>query len=317
MSGLDPRTARRIGEAAGDFAARMQSGVPMARCTSAGVGGPVPFLVAPTDTARLDGLLAALRETGAEVRVLGNGTNLLVEDGGGPWVVVRLGGTGGEVHIEGGRVTAPAGWSLPHLVRRALRDGLRGLEHAEGIPGTVGGAVRGNAGAFGGDMGKVVRRVTALREGTVERVETREAEFGYRSSPVGPGDVILEVEMEMGPDDPEALRAEAAGYRARRLASQPVGVRSAGCVFKNPEGDAAGRLIDSAGLKGTRVGGASVSPVHANFFVNEGGATAADFLDLIDLVAARVSQAHGVDLETEVEIWRSPGAGGGTGGGRP
>jgi len=314
MSGLPPQTARRIEEVARDFAVRMQPDVPMARCTSAGVGGPVPFLLAPTDLSRLGALFAALRETGAEVRVLGNGTNVLVEDGGGPWVVVRLGGTGGEVGIEGGTVTAPAGWSLPHLVRLALRAGLRGLEHAEGIPGTVGGAVRGNAGAFGGTMGGVVRRVAVLRGGKVEKVETREEEFGYRSSPIAAGEVVLEVEMGLAPDDPVVLKAEAAAYRARRLANQPVGVRSAGCVFKNPEGDAAGRLIDRAGLKGTRVGGASVSPVHANFFVNEGGATAADFLELIALVAGEVSKRHGVDLETEVEIWRSPGAEGRTGG---
>lgn len=303
MSRLAPESTARVEEACRDLDARWERDVPLARHTSAGVGGPVPFVIQPRGAEGVPELVEALRSTGEEIRALGNGTNLLVGDDGGPWLILRFGGVGGEPRVDGTRVTAPAGMSLPWLARATAKAGLRGLEHAEGIPGTVGGSTVGNAGCYGRDMSAVVQGARLLREGRLERVELGADDFGYRSSPFGGDDLLLEIEMELAEDDPEAIRADAARHRRHRLASQPIGTRSAGCVFRNPGDDSAGRLIDAAGLKGERIGGARVSEVHANFLVNEGGATAADFTALIDRIIERVHERFGVELVPELRFW--------------
>lgn len=305
---LSPVTADRIRSLCREHLAPVEEQAPMSRYTSAGVGGQVPFVIQAPEArkaARLAAELRGLEEGGEfELRPLGNGTNLLVDDGGGAWVVLHFGGLGTKPRLTGHRVTAPAGMSLPYLVRNTIEAGLRGLEHAEGIPGTVGGSVAGNAGCYGGDMGRVVRHVHLLRDGRETRLEVGPADFGYRCSPVQSGDIVLEVEMELEEDDVEAIKTDRKGYRRRRLQSQPIGQRSAGCVFKNPEGDSAGRLIDAAGLKNTSVGGARVSEVHANFLVNDGGATAADFLALIEQIQETVQHQFGIGLETEIQVWQ-------------
>lgn len=307
---IAPALMNRVTELCKEHGATLEKNAPLARFTSAGVGGAVPAVASPTRADSVAALVSDLRGEGLEVRPLGNGTNLLVDDEGGPWVVLRLGGMSGPMTRDGQRVTAPAGMSLPFLVRETVKAGLRGLEHAEGIPGTVGGSTFGNAGCYGGDMGHVVRRIRLLRDGRDTWIEVESDDFGYRCSPVLDGDVILSVELELAEDEVEAIRRDKAGYRRKRLESQPIGRRSAGCVFKNPEGESAGRLIDLAGLKGSRIGGAAVSEVHANFLINEGNATTRDFLNLIERIQDTVQDRFDVDLETEIQIWFASPEGG-------
>jgi UDP-N-acetylmuramate dehydrogenase len=207
--------------------------------------------------------------------------------------------------VTGNRARVAAGFPVPRLVQRLQKAGLAGLEFAEGIPGSVGGAVRMNAGWHEGEFGPRVRSlITVTRRGEIEEIDCGEGFFAYRKSP-GLGDrVVAEATLELTPDDPARIAERMRGFRDHRVQTQPTGERNAGCMFKNPPGDHAGRLIDQSGLKGTRLGGAEVSSIHANFFVNRGGATAADVLALIDKVRDEVRSRTGVDLESEVVTWR-------------
>jgi UDP-N-acetylmuramate dehydrogenase len=190
------------------------------------------------------------------------------------------------------------------LVRECVRRGLGGLEFAEGIPGTVGGTLFMNAGSYGGQMSDVVREVTYFDAGgTLHHRAVGPGDFSYRKSPFGAGEVIVEAVYQLTPGDPARLEERLREISGRRMKSQPPGERSAGCVFKNPPGDSAGRLIDALGLKGLSVGGASVSQVHGNFIVNRGDATAQDVLDLIDLIKKSVHEKSGVTLQEEAIIW--------------
>jgi UDP-N-acetylmuramate dehydrogenase len=239
-------------------------------------------------------------------RVLGGGSNVLADDGDLPFVVLDLGAAGQAAAWEGCRARVPAGLPLSAVLRESLKRGCAGLEWAAGLPGSVGGAVVGNAGAFGGDVARHVRAVALLSaDGTVRRHEVAAGDFGYRRSFVRQGEVVLEVELELAPGDPVAMRAEVDRVNRIRTASQPKGGHSCGCIFKNPAGDHAGRLVDGLGLKGRRVGGAFVSPAHANFIVNDGTATATDVLRLIDLIRAEVRERAGVELELEIRAWRA------------
>jgi UDP-N-acetylmuramate dehydrogenase len=297
---------RSVEEIARDYGCALQWEVPLARLTSAGVGGPAPFLLHPGDPATVADLLSELRAAGETVRVIGSGTNLLAADAGVPWGVLRLSRIERAPRFEGNRVIAPAGCSLPALVRLAVERGLGGIEFGEGIPGSLGGGVVMNAGAFGGEIGPRVRRVSLLRgDGVLEDREPDAGTFGYRSSAFTEEELLLEIELELEPADPERLRDAVRDFRRRRIASQPVGKRTSGCVFRNPPGDSAGRLIDACGLKGRRRGAVVVSERHANFLVNEGGAKANDFFALMEEVREEVLRQTGVELEDEVRIWRS------------
>ncbi len=265
---------------------------PMARCTTLKVGGPADFLVEPRGDEELSAVFRAAAECGLPVRLLGGGANLLVRDEGVRGAVVRLANLN---RRDGDRVEA--GHSLPRLVRQTLAEGLGGLDGLAGVPGTVGGAIRMNAGGRHGEIGSVVRYVDVMTPaGEFRRVPRSEAGFRYRGNGLD-GDVVVAAGLDLRPD-PEA-RGRYEAVMAEKRKSQPLDRPSAGCVFKNPPGMHAGRIIDACGLKGTRVGGARVSERHANFIVNEGGAAASDVFRLIDLIREKAP----VPLELEVQVW--------------
>ena len=277
--------------------------VPFERLTLLGIGGLCRWLFEPTTEDEAQAFVRTCAKEGLPYRVLGGGSNLLVL-GDIEEPVLRLRLEGSPV-VSGVKLTAPASHGHIPLAEAAAQAGLSGLEWAGGIPGTLGGAIRMNAGAHGGEWVQVLARYRFLTpEG--ERVEKapEPGEFAYRWSWLREGRVVLAAAARLAEGDPERIRALLADHKARRTATQPKGRRSAGCIFKNPPGTSAGRLIDEAGLKGTRVGDAEVNPVHANFLVNLGHATPAQFTELMDLVRTRVKERHGVELETEVEIWR-------------
>lgn len=275
------------------------------------VGGEAAAFMKPGDGEALTSIVRELHAQGVPYRVLGGGSNLLAADGPLPFVVVQATAAATAPVFEGARVRVSASLSLAALLRECLKRGLAGLEWAAGLPGSVGGAVVGNAGAFGGEMGPSVREVLLMNpDGTVQRHHAQQGDFSYRRSFVGPRQLVLEVVLELEPSDPDTVRAEFNRVNAQRAGSQPKGGHSSGCMFKNPPGDAAGRLIDSCGLKGLRHGGASVSERHANFIVNDGEATAADILAVMNDVRETVKRETGVDLEPEVRVWSAQPEGG-------
>ncbi len=276
--------------------------VPLDRYTSFRIGGPAALLVTPLDRDDLKAALAFARSEGLPVLVVGGGSNLLVRDGGlrGIAVHLRL-----FQHLErlGEQVEAGAGVRVSRLLAFCCRQGLAGLEILSGVPGTVGGAVWGNAGAWGGSVADALARVDLITASGEERRISREAiPFRYRASGLPAGAVVVGAAFRLSADDAGAIRRRISGYLVRRNASQPVEVRSAGSIFKNPPGDVAGRLVERAGLKGTRIGNAMISAKHANYIVNLGGARAADVLALAALARERVRAASGMDLELEVRV---------------
>ena len=294
----------RISEIAAAHGVPLERDVPLSRYTFFGVGGPMRVLLRPTRVAALPGLLRDLATEGRSPRLLGCGTNLVAGDEPFLDPILYLGDLEGEPEFASDRVTVQAGYRLPALVRKALRHGLGGIEFAEGIPGTVGAALAINAGSYGGSIGDHVEsfRLVGL-DGSVREVHPRPADFAYRGSVFVEKGLILDAVIRLRPEDPAAIRSRLDEIRTRRRASQPLKERSAGCIFKNPPGESAGRLIDQLGFKGRRRGGAVVSEVHANFVVNRGGATAADILALTSDIKEAVARAHVIVLEEEVAIW--------------
>ena len=277
---------------------------PLARRTTLRVGGPADIFVEPDSEHALRTVLEICSQTGVPLFVLGRGSNLLVRDGGIRGVVVSLAHTAfSAVEVQDGHIQAGAGAKLKLIATEARRAGLGGLEFLEGIPGSLGGALRMNAGAMKSWTFDVVERLRyATRDGEVHDVPAAEVPVTYRSCPLLKDAIAIGALLRAVPTDAEAVKATMDAYSRKRWDSQPV-QPSAGCTFKNPSPTLpAGKLIDELGLKGTRVGAAMVSDVHANFFVNLGGAAARDVLDLIGLVRARARDARGVELETEVEI---------------
>lgn len=274
----------------------------MSRHTSFRVGGPADLYVRPADFPSLEAARAILAEAGLPVLVIGLGTNLLVRDGGIRGAVVSTARLSGW-RVDGTRMLAQSGSPLAALAREAARQGLSGLEFAAGIPGTLGGAVVMNAGAHGMSMADVVERVTVQGRGGRTVLHRDELEFTYRSSSLRGRDlVVVEAVLNLRPSSGAEVRQRMQALLEVRRRTQPRGVPSAGSFFRNPPGVAAGFLIEQAGCKGMRVGGAEVSPVHANFLVNVGGATAADILALAARVRERVAERFGLWLEPEVEI---------------
>jgi UDP-N-acetylmuramate dehydrogenase len=282
----------------------LQRDVPLAARTYIGVGGPARLFLAPADAEALAAAVARLHAAGVRFDVLGAGSNLLIADAGPSFVVVSSERLAGEPAVSGALVRAGAGVALPRLVQRLQKAGLAGLEFAEGIPGSVGGAAHMNAGWHGEEFGaRVASVVTVSRVGRVETLAAGPGMFAYRTSPGLAGRLVAAVDLRLEPDDPARVAARMRGFRDHRVATQPAGERNAGCMFRNPAGDHAGRLIDACGLKGFAVGRAVVSPVHANFFVNQGGATFRDVAALMDAVRGRVLRDTGVTLEPEVVLW--------------
>jgi UDP-N-acetylmuramate dehydrogenase len=284
----------------------VQRDYPLGKATTIGVGGNAEYFAVPRTEEELREVLVRAEKAGIAVRVLGRGSNLLVRDEGVPGVVVHLDPAGfGQVAVEDDLLRAGAATPLAKVVAEAARSGLGGVECLVGIPGSVGGAVRMNAGGAHGDVGQTVERVKVMdAHGQIFSREREDLLFGYRTSNVT-ARFILEAELRLMPDTPRAITARMKRIWIAKKNSQPMNAASAGCVFKNPRGLSAGMMIDQCGLKGTSVSGAVVSRKHANYIVVKGksGAKAADVLALIELVRNAVKERFSVSLELEIEIW--------------
>ena len=279
---------------------------PMAKHTSFRIGGPAKRMAFPETREQLVLLTGFLQEAGVDPLLIGNGTNLLVADEGLDTVVIDTSAKLSHIELTGeGEITADAGVSLCQLAVFAWKNGLTGLEFAHGIPGTLGGGVVMNAGAYGGELKDVVTEVTALYPDGVRTLSPAQLDFSYRHSTFSVGEgIVLGAKLKLTKGEGGAIKAKMDELMARRKASQPLELPSAGSTFKRPAGYFAGTLIEGCGLKGCRVGGAEVSSKHAGFVVNVGGATCADVLALIEKVQKTVYDAHGVMLEPEVKIIR-------------
>ncbi len=285
------------------FGPRVERARALADLTSFQIGGPADLFVTVETDAELMIAMAAAHRHEIPAMCLGAGTNLLVSDRGVRGLVVKLGESFGSIVIDGASVTVGAAMQFGAMVEAVVDLGLAGLEFGEGIPGTVGGGLVMNAGAFGGEMARVVTLVYGVTvEGAARALTKDEVNFAYRRTDLPPRFVITRVDFELACGDRDGLRARVTELRTKRAARQPRGLPNAGSVFKNPPGNFAGRLLESVGLKGARMGGAAFSGQHANFIVNLGGARADEVRALIELARSRVMDRTGVSLEPEVRL---------------
>ena len=277
---------------------------PMWQHTTFRIGGPADVLCIPSSLPALRALLEIVAASGAPLTVIGSGTNLLVRDGGVRGVVLRIDEHLARIERKADGVRAEAGAKLSAVARFAAQHDLTGLEFGAGIPGSIGGAVVMNAGAYGGEMADVVERAETFdRLGREHSYEAADLDFSYRHSALaGTEEIVARVELRLSPGDGVAIAARMSEFAQRRQETQPLSLPSAGSVFKRPPGDYAGRLIEAAGMKGHVVGGAQVSEMHAGFIVNLGGATARDVLTLMDEVRNAVRRQSGVELEPEIRV---------------
>ena len=306
---MQQQTAVTLRQALGNAALPFSEQEPLAPHTTFRIGGAARFWLTPKNTAQLREMLALCRAHGVRRYLLGNGSNTLFSDEGFDGAVIDLRGIDApavcETQPDGTAVlTVSAGSTLGRLCAEAQSRGLTGLEFACGIPGTVGGAVYMNAGAYDGEMAKVVTSVRVMdREGKISELKASELAFAYRHTALqNSGLIVTSVTCVLQPDEADAIAAKMADFSQRRISKQPLELPSAGSMFKRPPGYFAGTLIDQTGLKGYTVGGAQVSTKHAGFVVNVGGATAQDVLQLISDVQSKVFAAHGVRLEPEVLV---------------
>ncbi|MBI5409025.1 MAG: UDP-N-acetylmuramate dehydrogenase [Nitrospirae bacterium] len=292
----------------GIFKGEMKFDEPMSAHTSLRIGGPADVMVFPEDPVSLKNVLLAAKKENIPVFILGGGTNLLVSDEGIEGLVISLKAFRG---IEFTRdsddktvvLYVGAGEPLAGLLNFAQRNGCTGLESLTGIPGCLGGAVYMNAGSFGVELKDVIVSVAVMdMSGSISILEKDKLNFSYRNSNLPEGSIILSANVALLKDAPEDILRRMKEFLQKKKNTQPLGEPSAGCVFRNPEGAAAGRLIDVAGCKGMRVGGVEVSGAHANYFINKGRATCRDFLDLMELVKAKVKEHSGIVLEPEIKI---------------
>ncbi len=276
---------------------------PMASHTTFRIGGPADYYVMPETTEELAEVLKVCKEEKVSYFILGNGSNLLVGDHGIRGVVIQLYKNFDGIIIDGTTVTARAGAMLIRVAKEVGKAGLTGLEFASGIPGTIGGAMVMNAGAYGGEMKDVVTAVKVLtKDGEVLTLTAEEMKFRYRGSVIEEQDyIVLETVMELEKGDPQEIQSRMEELSIQRKTKQPIEYPSAGSTFKRPEGYFAGKLIMDAGLRGFQVGGAQVSEKHCGFVINTGGATAADVMQLIESVSDKVEAQFGVPLEPEVK----------------
>ena len=276
---------------------------PMKKHTTFRVGGPADVLVQPDETA-LAAILALCRQYHVSYSFIGNGSNLLVGDKGIRGVVIEMTDPMGNIEVDGTKITAQAGAMLSKIANTAASNGLGGMEFAAGIPGSMGGAVTMNAGAYGGEMKDVIRQVTVLTPECEQKVLSREElDLSYRHSCIPKKHfLVLEAELSLTPAPEQEIRAKMAELREKRVEKQPLEYPSAGSTFKRPEGYFAGKLIMDAGLRGYAVGDAQVSEKHCGFVINRGNATAAEILQLMKDVQERVKKQSGVTLEPEVKM---------------
>ncbi len=282
-----------------------QANAPLGPLTTWRIGGPAELIVAPVDVEDLRLAVAWASSIDLPQRILGNGSNLLVRDEGVHGVVIRLRRVLDDVVQDGPIWRVGAGISFPNLARRAARAGHAGLEFAAGIPGTLGGAIVMNAGWHEFEIGRHVESVETIdRSGRRRQLAAAECEFHYRNSRFRGGEeIVVGATLRLEAGDPEEITTRMEGFAESRKRNQPTELASCGSVFLKPKDDFAGRLIEAAGLKGLQVGGLQVSPKHANFFVNTGGGTARDVLELVERVEAAVQERFGVKLEREFELW--------------
>ena len=299
---------RALEEIAARLGVRAERGRRFAELTSLRVGGAIDWVIAPDTEEQAAAIVHELERAGIGWRPLGSGSNVLADDGDHHYVVLNLSNMKGEVRIEGERVWVSAGYSLPRLCIDVARAGLSGIEGLGGIPGTVGGALWMNAGAYDHEIGTVTETVRVAREGKIVEVPGESIQWNYRHTSFEEGELLLGATLRLTPDDPERIKSRMDEAKSRRLSTQPHGSRSAGCFFKNPPAGTlgTGKMIDNMGMKGQRRGSAVVSPVHANFIVTEGeNARAEDALALAEEIRERVKREHGIELEYEVELWRA------------
>jgi UDP-N-acetylmuramate dehydrogenase len=281
----------------------IEEGVALARYTTLGTGGPARAFARPETAAELDELLEWAAEERLAVATVGLGSNLLVADDGVDALVLKLAGALASVTVDGELVRAGGGAANAVVLHRARTAGLGGFEFACAIPGTIGGGVWMNGGAYGGDFSQVLERVLVASAGGNAWLTPSELGLSYRHSDLEHGRVVVEAELRLGPRDPAEIKAEVRDLNARRKAAQPTNRRTFGSVFKNPEHElTAGRMLEACGLKGHRVGGAQISPKHANFIENAGDARTADALALIAEARRRAYEQFGVELRHEVEL---------------
>jgi UDP-N-acetylmuramate dehydrogenase len=289
-----------------ELGAEVRRGVSMAEQTSLGIGGTTDeILLARYET--IPRVMRLLANEHVRHKFLGGGTNVLIADGELPWVMLHLPKANPGMRVEGNAAYVDASADLGGMVTFCAKHDLGGMEGLIGVPGSVGGALRMNAGAYGTQIGPHVREVELYRAavGEIETLRGAEIRFDYRHTSFAPEDVMLRVKLELPSKPFKEILAGIKVCNEKRRASQPLNQKSAGCIFKNPAGGSAGRMIDELGLKGHRVGDAMVSDRHANFFVNAGNASCSDMLKLIDDVRDRVHTSCGVELENEVILWRN------------
>jgi UDP-N-acetylmuramate dehydrogenase len=280
-------------------------GVLLADKTSLGIGG-TSDIVRILRHESLPALVQLLNEHRVPHRFLGGGSNVLLPDGELPWVILQLARQDPEIRFDGNSVWVDCAADLGRTVTTCAKKDMGGMEGLIGVPGSIGGALRMNAGAYGTQIGTFVREVRVYRAATgrIETLRGAEISFEYRHTSFAPDDIMLAVRLELPSKPYKEILQGIRICNEKRRASQPLNQKSAGCIFKNPPGGSAGRMIDELGLKGHSVGDARVSDRHANFFVNAGSATAADMLALIDDVRRRVRDRFGVELEQEVIVWK-------------
>ncbi len=287
-----------------DFKDILKHSEPLAKYSWFKIGGPAQFFLEPRNADELQAVVKCCAENEIPVRVFGGGSNILIKDSGVQGAVIRIHDQEfAQISIEGTTVTSGAGALLSNLVSQTVKEGLAGLEGLVGIPGTVGGALHGNAGGHNGDIGQFAKSVSVLTARGEKFVRTAdELSFSYRESSINEL-AILEATFELQQADAGELTERMKKNWIMKKANQPLTHQSAGCIFKNPRGMHAGALIEQAGLKGTRIGGAEISDRHANFIINDESATTENVLDLINLAQNTVSEKFGVDLELEIELW--------------
>jgi UDP-N-acetylmuramate dehydrogenase len=275
---------------------------PMKNHTSFKIGGAADEFASASGKEEIIELINYAKEKKIPYFIMGNGSNILVSDKGIRGLVIKISGNFSGYEVSGNIIKAESGALLSTLSKAAQKSSLSGIEFASGIPGTLGGAIYMNAGAYGGEMSSIVKSVTYLENGEIKKINDGFG-FGYRRSVFADlGAVILEAELELEKGNPDEIKAQMDDYKIRRTEKQPLSMPSAGSVFKRPQGYFAGRLIEDAGLKGFQIGGAKVSEKHAGFIVNTGGATAEDVLALIKYIQKNVKEKFNVELETEVKI---------------
>ena len=281
----------------------VEEGVPLGRLTTVGIGGPARGFAQPRTLAELEHVVGWAGERGLQIVPIGLGSNLLAADAGVEALVVRLAGELAAVEVEGELLVAGGGAANAVCLHRARAAGLGGFEFACAIPGTAGGGVKMNAGAYGSDWSDVLTRALVVDPAGAGWLSLEELELGYRHSVLGPGQIVARVEFRLTPRPPGDVKKTIAELNAQRKATQPTNKRTFGSVFKNPAHElGAGRMLEACGLKGHRIGGAQISPVHANFIENTGDATAADALALMVEARRRALEQFGVVLEREVEL---------------